>query len=117
MDTENESGNIFYVATSKTEFDFNLKTIRELNEKRFNSFDEYVKKRHNAFHIVDLNLNSWLNSRCDCYSFWKNYTCKHIVGLALRNKCCKLPRKALTVQLKKKKTKGRKPKASSALKK
>lgn len=116
---DNEEEEVYYVGTSKSKekIDFNIETIRELNGKKFKSFDHYVKKRHNMFHTVALNLNSWMDSRCDCYSFRKKYSCKHIVGLALRNKCCKLPRKALTVKPQKKNNRGRKPESTSALKK
>lgn len=114
-DTEAEG--IYYIATSKSKETINLtlETVHELNQQKFKSFDEYVQKRHNLFYTVDINRNSWVNSKCDCYCFWKNYTCKHIIGIALRNKCCKLPRKALTVKLQKKKSRGRKPKSTSAL--
>lgn len=109
-DTENETEEIYYIGTSKSKetIEFNIETIRDLNGREFKSFDDYVKKRHNTFHTVAFNRNSWMNSKCDCYHFWKKYTCKHIVGLALRNKCCKLQ---------KKRSKGRKSKATSALKK
>lgn len=114
-DTETED--VFYIATSKSKeiIDFKIETVYELNEQKFKSFDEYVEKRHNTFYTVNLNRLNWMNSRCDCYCFWKKYACKHIVGLALRNKCCKLPRKALSTKLAKKSIKGRKPKSSSAL--
>lgn len=118
-DTQNEEDEIYYVGTSKSKetIDFNIETIRDLNGREFKSFDDYVEKRHNMFHTVAFNRDSWMDSRCDCYSFWKKYSCKHIVGLALRNKCCKLPRKAITFKLQKKNSRGRKPKATSALKK
>lgn len=116
-ETENESNEVFYVAStkSKANVDFKLETIHELNEREFKSFDEYVEKRHNAFYTVYLNRLDWMNSKCDCYCFWKKFTCKHIIGIALRNECCKLPRKALTTTLEKKKVRGRKPKSTSAL--
>lgn len=104
VDTENVEGDIFYVASLKTKDqmeDFNLETVLELNNRKFESFDVYVKKRHDAFYTLDLNKKSWLKSKCSCSHFMKNYICKHIVGLALRNKLCKLPKKALTVKLQK----------------
>lgn len=81
-DAENEEDEVYYVGTtkSKEKIDFNIETIRELNGQEFKSFDDYVEKRHNMFHTVTLNRNSWMDSRCDCYTFWKKYTCKHIVG-------------------------------------
>lgn len=116
-DTENEDGEIFHIATSKLKesIDFKLETVHELNSQKFKSFDEYVEKRHNTFYTVHLNRLNWMNSRCDCYCFWKKYACKHIVGIALHNKCCKLPKKALAVKLGKKSIRGRKPKSTSAL--
>lgn len=115
-DATNEAGEIYYIATSKSKQTIELETVHDLNNRNFKTFDEYVEKRHNCFYTVDFNRNGWKDSKCDCYSFWKNYTCKHIVGIALRNKCCKLPRKALTVKLQKKNSRGRKPKSASALK-
>lgn len=58
-----------------------------------------------------------MQTTCDCPCFLKNYICRHVVGIALKEKCVKLPKKALAVKLTKKSTLGRKPKASSALKK
>lgn len=108
-DAENEAGDIFYVATSKAEsIDFTLTTIHGLNNRRFKSFDEYVIQRHNVFYTVNLNENSWLNSTCDCYTFFKKYVCKHVAGLAMCKNYCKMPKKALTVKLQKKTQKGQK---------
>lgn len=118
---ETESDVSFYVASHKLQergdIVFDLPAIHDLFERQFKSLDEFYNERYGLFWTTVLNKNLWLYSLCDCPDFLKNYMCVHIVGMALREKCCKLPKKAIAVPLKKKPIKGRKPKAGPALKK
>ena len=46
-------------------------------------FDEYVK--HTSISQTYLDRVNWKNSSCNCKTFFKNYICHHIVGLAYRH--------------------------------
>lgn len=117
----NENGTTaeFYVksSTMSNEFPFDIKNVEKLRDNNFKTFDQYKKDRHGAFWTVQLNKTDWMNSLCDCPAFRKIYMCKHVIGIALRRKCCKLPRKAIAVPLAKKPQRGRKPQATKALEK
>lgn len=115
---ETETSASYFVASSVANNDFDLASAKQMNEQNFESFDEYREKRHGLFWTVSLiRGKEWINSKCDCPHFLKKYVCRHIVGIALKDKSTKLPKKALTVKLSKKPTVGRKSKATSALKK
>lgn len=68
-------------------------------------------------HYIELDESFWLESDCDCAKYLRNYICRHIVELALKNRCLKLPRKAFTVKITKKATAASKSKAILVLKK
>lgn len=105
-----------YVRSSKpnAEFEFDDRTIQCFMNKKWKKFDEW-SSHYGLFWTVSLTQKCWLDSRCDCPCFLKHYMCKHIVGMSLHFKLCKLPRKAISVKLTKKPSKGRKPKATKAL--
>lgn len=114
----------YFVAASQLqdEVTFNDAYIQEQNNfENYRSLDEYREKRFAKFWTTALHKSNEWNTRshCDCPSFLKNYYCKHVIGLALGNRLCELPKKALTTEIKKvvaKKT-GRVPKATPALQK
>jgi uncharacterized Zn finger protein len=57
----------------------------------------------------------WKKSKCNCPVFFKNYICKHIVGMAIRLKYCKPPPAAKTVPVGEKRKRGRPAKANPAI--
>lgn len=61
--------------------------------------------------------DNWkLESTCQCPYFLKNLIFKHIIGLALQLKLCKLPRNAITTgELGERPKRGRKQKSYEAL--
>lgn len=96
----------YYVASSqlKSEVNFDSRYIQGLNTfENYKSLNEYREKRFNKFWTIKLNKGTtWnIHSSCDCPSFLKNYQCKHVIGLSLGNGQCKLPKKALTAEIKK----------------
>jgi uncharacterized Zn finger protein len=54
-------------------------------------------------------------SKCNCPAFLKNYTCKHVVGMAIRLKYCKPPSAVETMPIGEKRKRGRPAKAKPAL--
>jgi uncharacterized Zn finger protein len=61
------------------------------------------------------NLSDWKKSKCNCPAFFKNYICKHVVGMAIRLKHCKPSAAAKTVPIGDKRKKGRPAKVKRAL--
>lgn len=41
--------------------------------------------------VMPVNKANWLNGKCNCPKFYKNYICPHVVGLAIRLKCVAIP--------------------------
>jgi hypothetical protein len=65
--------------------------------------------------LINNNRVNWKNSSCSCKSFFKNYICHHIVGLAYRYKLIVIPENAKTVPISKKRPRGRPAKRKPAL--
>lgn len=120
---ESAVSSTYYVSSSKlkSEVTFDIGYVQELNKfENYKKFDKYSDKRHAKFWTVTLNKSIMWNtcSSCDCPSFLKNYRCKHVIGLSLGNGHCKLPKKALTTEIKRVVAKkGRIPKSTPALQK
>jgi hypothetical protein len=83
---------------------------------RWNTFDQFKKR---SFHVWILsfpkNLSNWKNGKCNCPSFFKEFICKHVVGMALRLKLCKPPPAAKDVPIGEKRKRGRPKLATKAL--
>lgn len=110
-----ETSASFCVLTNKIQGDFNRDFVDKENQKVYKSFDKY-KSNFGLFWTVNLNKISWeTESLCNCRDFLKNYTCVHVVGLALNSRLCKLPKSAIPTKLAKKNTVGRRPKSTKAL--
>lgn len=85
------------------------------NQGKFTTdFEDYVKNIHQRAYKLILNSN-WSMSTCTCPYRLKNPICKHIIGIALVTKKAICPPEANPTLLTKKKSRGRPPKAKSAL--
>lgn len=90
--------------------------INKLHQKKWSSFDQFVNGAFHKFWTVQVSTRNWkVMSKCSCPEFFKNYMCKHIIGVALREKLIKCPKTAITTLLEQKSKPGRKPKAVKAL--
>ena len=68
-----------------------------------NTFDQF-KKRAFALLIVTLPNSDdmsakWIEGKCTCPSFLKQYMCKHLIGLSIRLKYVKPPPAAKDVPI------------------
>lgn len=59
--------------------------------------------------------NNWIEGRCNCPSFLKDYMCKHIVGIAIRRQFFKVPFEAKQIPIGQKRKRGRPKLAKRAL--
>ena len=118
---ENELEMSFFAPSSKwveSEKAFDLDAVKKLEQMAWLTFDQYVEFGHNLYYTVKVSKNKekWhLFSQCTCPDFFKNYMCKHTVGIALRRKIAILPATAIPTLLTKTRKAGRPTKASKAL--
>lgn len=93
-----------------------LDQIKELKKKKWSDFDTFVSEAFQSYWTVTVSTRNWkLFSKCECPDFFKNHTCKHIIGVALRAKLFKCPPNAIPTPLGQKAKPGRKKKATKAL--
>ena len=77
------------------------------------SFEDF---KNETFKIVRTQfVCNWKDSDCDCTYFFKNYKCKHVLGLAIRFKMVDPPEAAKNVPLGEKRKRGRPAKVGRAL--
>lgn len=84
----------------KTEFD--LQFMEQLQDMQWKIFDQYENNGYGMFYNVrvDKDKQKWtVNSECECVDFYKRSICKHIIGIALREKIAILPKIAITTVL------------------
>ena len=74
-----------YFCPSGVEKDFSDEDLINLQNMRWNTFDQF-KKRAFKIYIIDVpkEKEDWVNSLCTCPSFFKQFMCKHVIGLAIR---------------------------------
>lgn len=112
---------IYYAQSTKKDNEFTLDFVHAIENKEYSSFDEYFEEKYGAFHKVRIfkataKSDEWqMQSKCQCKYFFKNNMCRHLLGLALKTKVCKLPRTAITEKLVNKIPRGRKHKSLPAL--
>lgn len=81
----------------------------------FYSFDEYKTNCFSHYKVVLYKDKNILDGYCDCPCFFKNYVCKHIVGLGIRLKLLFPPVEAKNIPVGVKRKRGRPTKAKGAL--
>lgn len=110
---ENETTKLYYIPARDIASIQKADLNRYINSK-WTNFNQF-KKSHDIWCMQMIEGNDWIKSKCNCPFFLKNYICKHIVGLALRLKLCKVPAAAKTVPIGEKRKRGRPAKAKRAL--
>lgn len=106
-----DNGQLYYVSEGKTEA---LNQADKTIYKDMNwSFDEMAKSMFSIWVLSFLSDETkWRESTCTCPSFFKEFTCKHVIGIALRLKIVEAPPDVRLVEHNKK---GRPAKAKKAL--
>lgn len=103
---------VYYIPARDLKF-ITQADLTKYKNKKWTTFNQFKK----SFDIWCMEMEDidWKKSKCNCPAFFKNYICKHIVGMAIRLKYCKPPPAAKTVPLGEKRKRGRPAKAKSAL--
>ncbi|KAH9644325.1 hypothetical protein HF086_003110 [Spodoptera exigua] len=106
---ESDSGLNTYIVRSSTASDMTF-------TQDWDTFDGYKKNAFAYWRVaLPTQQTAWVNGKCICPIFFKNYMCKHIIGLAIRLKYVAPPAEAKNVPIGQKRKRGRPAKARPAL--
>lgn len=106
---ESNSGLNTYIVGSSTASDMTF-------TQDWYTFDGYKKNAFAYWRVaLPTQQTAWVNGKCTCPIFFKNYMCKHIIGLAIRLKYVAPPAEAKNVPIGQKRKRGRPAKARPAL--
>jgi hypothetical protein len=84
--------------------------------KQYDEFTNFIfVETCKKIKLVALNVVKWEDSTCSCVFFAKNYTCYHIVALAVIKKLATIPPRFKNVPIGQKPKRGRPSKAKPAL--
>lgn len=89
--------------------------------KAWESFEDFKKKSFSYFDITfpsPLTKQNWLEGKCDCGTFFKEFICEHVVAIACRLKLTDVRIEAKVsddIPISGKRPRGRPPKAKAAL--
>ncbi|CAF1299447.1 unnamed protein product [Rotaria sordida] len=109
----NDSSKIYYIPARDLQ-SISQASLNKYKNKTWSTFNQFTK----SFDIWCMEMDNgsdWRKSKCNCPGFFKNYICKHVVGMAIRLKYCKPPPSAKTVPIGEKRKRGRPAKAKPAL--
>lgn len=81
----------------------------------FDNFRKFYFRKCIVSFATPLNKTNWEKGTCDCSEFFKEYICKHIVGIALRLKLVEAPIEAKSIPIGQKRKRGRPAHAKAAL--
>ena len=83
---------------------------------QWQTFDEFVTNESEMW-CIKLNRENWSQSKCSCHYFSKNIKCKHIIGIAARERIenCIIPLAAKSIPLGQKRKRGAPTKNKPAL--
>lgn len=85
-------------------------------ESNWQNFEEFRRFYLSHWYVtLASNETNWLKSSCSCPKFQKQFMCKHVVGIAVRQKQAVVPVEAKTVKIGEKRKRGRPAKAAKAL--
>lgn len=103
-----------YFIPSQNSKKLSMTDVKTIEEMRWNSFEQF-KKRSFSVWFVQIPNEKWIDGICNCPAFFKQYICKHLVGLSIRLKLCKPPAAAKDVPIGMKRSRGRPKKSTKAL--
>lgn len=108
LESDSRLNTVYIVASSRaTNIPFN---------QDWDTFDDFKKKAFAYWKVaLPSQQSAWLNGKCTCPIFFKNYMCKHVIGLAIRLKYVTPPAEAKNIPIGQKRKRGRPAKARPAL--
>lgn len=88
--------------------------IQRFSEQNWNTLDQ-LKRRSQILSMVSMPIGDWKAAKCTCRSFLKTGKCKHVIGIAIRQKQVKPPPAAKQIPIGQKPKRGRPKLATKAL--
>lgn len=82
---------------------------------KWNTFDEFKSNAFKGYCTVVPPNENWIKGTCTCPAFFKDFICKHIVGISMRLKCIDVPVEAKQIPIGSTRKRGRPSKAKRAL--
>jgi len=105
----------YYIPAGATET-VTKNEIQKYKKKKWTSFDQFKDLQFGMWKVtLSHNGSEWKNGFCNCPNFFKEYICKHVIGMAIRLKFCKPPAPAKDVPIGEKRKRGRPRKITKAL--
>ncbi len=87
---EKENGKNVYFVPSGENTTIKADFIQSYKECNHDTFGEFVEQQF-CIWKVEIVDNKWKEAKCSCPRFFKNYSCKHTLGLAIRLGYTKAP--------------------------
>ncbi len=112
--TETEDLKAYFIPAGKKTSLTEDEIQTHLDNTSATTFDNFVKNQFEVW-TVKINKDQWLEARCSCPFFFKNYSCKHTVGIAIRTGLVKPPLEVRGPPMEQKRKRGRPAKAGTAL--
>ena len=114
----------FYFTSSTEKHDINKTNmgtyIRLMKHMRWTDFDPYVDIVKSIWKVTlskncTVENEEWKTGMCNCPIFYKQYICKHMIGISMRNKILTFPLIAKNIPMDAKRKRGRPAKAKMAM--
>lgn len=90
-----------------------LEDVVEVTLDQYESFEDFSKHAF-ACYYVNMPKNDWSSGKCSCAAFYKEFICKHLLGMAIRYNFIQPPLEAKQVPIGQKRKRGRPQKAKNA---
>ena len=104
-----------FVSTKDQNETFGDKQIKDVTVRRWKSFNEYKEKAFSVWIVVATDETDWKRWTCTCPPFLKLFKCKHIIGIAARQKLVQVPLAAKDTPINQKRRRGRPKMATKSL--
>lgn len=113
----NEDGSFkIYIRANSNEAELTTDMVEQFVEHNYATFEEFSNGTFEIHTMVfQKNPDDWKNAICSCVSFFQNYMCKHIIGIAYALKLFQIEPKVIDIVIEPNKKRGRPKKATSAL--
>lgn len=82
--------------------------------RQWETFDEFKKNIVLGWSTI-VPVEKWIEGTCNCPAFFKNFMCKHVVGIAIRLRLLEVPFEAKQIPIGQKRKRGRPKLAKKAL--
>jgi hypothetical protein len=112
--SEQTAEGVQYFIPSGSKTEITTEEVKIYKEQNQTSFDQLIEEQFGIWNL-HVSQNHSQGTTCSCPHFFKNFTCKHSVGIAIRLGHVKAPAEAKNVPLNQKRKPGRPKKARPAL--